>query len=191
MLRDSGIQNEQIIQYVLELPLEEFRPWEIQPSPAWVAGVAESLDIDRTHKVLEIGTGTGCLTALLSRLAGHVYSFEIREVFSMYAKATLERIQREDNVTLFWADGSCGYPAEAPYDRICVSASAAEVPRPLLDQLVDGGKLLMGLNSPRGQELALITKVGHAYQKQVIGPSQLMRLVGKCAIAADPPERRS
>jgi protein-L-isoaspartate(D-aspartate) O-methyltransferase len=98
----------------------------------------------------------------------------------MMASSTLERLALLGNVTLFCDDGSCGYSEEAPYERICVSASAVEVPEPLLDQLTPGGKLIISLKSARGQELALVTRTGSAYQKQVIGKSKLMPLKGEC-----------
>ena len=103
----------------------------------------------RDHRVLEIGTGSGYQAAILSQLAGEVYSVERYRTLAETARATLERLGY-DNVTVIAGDGLNGLPAHAPYDRIIVTAAAETIPQALLDQLAEGGIMVLPLGQHDG-----------------------------------------
>jgi protein-L-isoaspartate(D-aspartate) O-methyltransferase len=109
--------------------------------PYIVALMTQLLDVKRTHRVLEIGTGSGYQAAILSQLAPHVYTMEIVPELAERASTTLDDLGY-DNVTVRYGDGYAGWPEEAPFDRIILTAAPEEVPQKLLDQLKPGGKLV-------------------------------------------------
>lgn len=109
--------------------------------PYIVALMTQLLDVKPTHRILEIGTGSGYQAAILSQLAQHVYTMEIVPELAQRASATLEDLGY-DNVTVRYGDGYGGWPEEAPFDRIILTAAPEEVPQKLLDQLKPGGKLV-------------------------------------------------
>lgn len=108
------------------------------------------------EKVLEIGTGSGYQTALLSQLATHVYSVETVQELADLAEARLRDLGVE-NVTTRAGDGSAGWPEFAPYDVILCGAAAPRVPQPLIDQLVPGGRLIIPVGDDSGQRLVRVT----------------------------------
>lgn len=178
-IRNSGIKDEHIIECTLNIPSAEFRPWELQVPPYFAAGVAEALRVKGTDKVLEIGTGTGYLTALLAILSRQVFSFEIDPILAKFSVANLDLTRYGSNVTLICADGSGGYPEESPFDRILVSGSVPVVPEPLLQQLADGGTMLIAVESDEERQLQLITRNGGSFRPEVIGHAELDPLRGK------------
>ncbi|MDR0454005.1 MAG: protein-L-isoaspartate(D-aspartate) O-methyltransferase [Deferribacteraceae bacterium] len=131
--------------------------------PSLVAEMLYELEIDKNHKCLEIGAGSGFVTALLSKLADEVFALEL--LSELRAKAQ-EKIRQMKiiNVRLFTADGALGFPDKAPYDRILVSAGAKNMPKALEDQLAEGGIMIIPLND-------ILTKViknkGELTQKQL------------------------
>jgi protein-L-isoaspartate(D-aspartate) O-methyltransferase len=125
--------------------------------PYIVGLMTQRLAIDPAHKVLEIGTGSGYQTAVLARLARSVYSLERIDDLARSAAATLRSIGC-DNVSVKAFDGTYGYPAAAPYDRILVTAGSAEVPEPLLEQLAMGGRLVLPIGPPERQRLRVIRR---------------------------------
>ncbi|TAK43798.1 MAG: protein-L-isoaspartate O-methyltransferase [Betaproteobacteria bacterium] len=122
----------------LEIPIgdEGERMW----APKIEARALQALALKRTDRVLEIGTGSGYLTALLAHRAAHVYSVEIRPALAAFGRANLER-HGADNVTLAIGDGARGYPAWAPYDVIVLTGSTPVLPRTFLESLAPGGRL--------------------------------------------------
>jgi len=110
--------------------------------PTTVAIMTEALEVDKGHKVLEIGTGSGYQAAILSKLVGpgKVYTVEINKTLAKRAKETLKSYK---NIQVFSKDGSEGLPEQAPFDRIIVTAGAPEEPLSLLDQLTDPGIMLV------------------------------------------------
>ncbi len=122
----------------LEIPIgdEGERMW----APKIEARALQALALKRTDRVLEIGTGSGYLTALLAHRAAHVYSVEIRPALATFGRANLER-HGTDNVTLATGDGARGYPAWAPYDVIVLTGSTPVLPQAFLDSLAPGGRL--------------------------------------------------
>ena len=121
----------------LEIPLGEGeRMWP----PKLEARVLQELSVQRSERVLEVGTGSGYLTALLAHRAAQVYTVEIRPALAEFGRANLARHGR-DNVTAEVGDGALGYPNWAPYDVIVLTGSIPLVPQSLLDSLAPGGRL--------------------------------------------------
>jgi protein-L-isoaspartate(D-aspartate) O-methyltransferase len=126
--------------------------------PYMVAVMTESLDLRGVERVLEIGTGSGYQTAILAELADHVYSVERHERLSKQAQQRLSAAGFT-NCTLRVGDGTLGWPEEAPFDRILVTAATRRCPPPLLEQLVEGGLLVGPFGPSDYQTLQVIRKV--------------------------------
>ena len=126
--------------------------------PGVVSRMTEWLDIKNGQKILEIGTGSGWQTAILSYLVGNgiVYSIEIHPKLVNFAKENLEKLEI-DNVHVILDDGSVGYPKASPYDRIIITAACSEIPLPLLDQLKEDGLILAPVGDS-SQSLILLQK---------------------------------
>ncbi len=144
--------------------------------PSVIARMLYLLEVEPHHKVLEIGTGSGYQTALLCELAGEVYSVDIHENLVREAAKRLELLGY-DNCHLKVGNGCYGWEEHAPYDRIIVSARAEEVPPALLEQLVDGGIMVIPLGDPELQFLTRIRKVGDRIEKEVDIPVLFVPLI--------------
>jgi protein-L-isoaspartate(D-aspartate) O-methyltransferase len=118
--------------------------------------MTDTLKIRDDDEVLEIGTGSGYQAAILAGLARHVYSLEVVDPLAAEAADRLHRLGYA-NVTVILGDGYAGWPEAAPYDAICVTASAPCVPTALVDQLADSGRMVI----PVGDDLRLVTKGEH------------------------------
>ena len=128
----------------MEIPLGEGeRMW----APKLEARVLQALAVQRNERVLEVGTGSGYLTALLAHRAAHVYSVEIRPALAHFGRANLARLGRA-NVTVEVGDGACGYSKWAPYDVIVLTGSTPIVPQTLLDDVAAGGRLFAVVGDP-------------------------------------------
>ena len=128
--------------------------------PFVVAFMTENLHPQPTDKILEIGCGSGYQAAILSELVDHVFSVEIDPVLAEQADSRLEKVGCR-NVDVRSGDGFHGWPEEAPFDGIIVTAAVREVPEPLLQQLKEGGRIIIPLGSPtETQDLVLIQKSG-------------------------------
>src|SRR3970040_776693 len=121
----------------MEIPIGE---GEKMMAPKMEARVVQELGLHKTDRVLEVGTGSGYLTALLARCAAQVYSLEIRPALAAFGRANLER-HGADNVVAEIGDGARGDPKRAPYDAIVLTGSTPVLPRSLLEQLAPGGRL--------------------------------------------------
>jgi len=143
--------------------------------PYIVALMTDWLAPDKRHRVLEIGTGSGYQAAVLSGLAGQVYSLEVVPQLADTVARLLGTLGY-DNVHVKAGDGCLGWPEHAPYDGIIVTAAAAHIPQPLIDQLKPGGRLVIPVGGPcEVQQLQLITKeAGGGLHRQVI---ELVRFV--------------
>ena len=147
-------------------------------SQPWVhARYLEVLALKGSEKVLEVGTGSGYQTVLLSHLAGQVFSVERLAPLLDIAREAV-RASGVSNVSLMLGDGTYGWKAFAPYDAILVSAASPDVPQPLLDQLADGGRLLVPVGGRDEQKLTLITRRGAEFERQFIAPVRFVPLVG-------------
>ena len=125
--------------------------------PYIVALMTELLEPAKHHRVLEIGTGSGYQAAVLAQLAGHVYTIEIVPALAASARQTLLRLGYS-NVSVRQRDGYRGWPEEAPFDRVILTASPPEIPQTLIEQLAPGGRLVAPVGRLGGQELVLIEK---------------------------------
>ena len=128
------------------------------------------LQPDEHHIVLEIGTGSGYQAAVLSKLVRWVYTIEIVPELGQSAEGTLKRLGY-DNVTVRIGDGYQGWPEQAPYDRIIVTAAPEEIPQELVEQLKPGGRMILPVGSQRrGQDLLVLEKdqAGNVNTRQTI-----------------------
>jgi protein-L-isoaspartate(D-aspartate) O-methyltransferase len=147
-------------------------------SQPWVhARYLELLQLTGKERVLEIGTGSGYQTVLLARLAEQVFSIERIPGLMQMAR---EAIAREGvrNVSLLTGDGTVGWREYAPYDAILVAAGAPSIPQPLLEQLADGGRLLVPVGDRAEQKLMIVRRKGERFETQEVAPVRFVPLVG-------------
>ena len=194
-LEARGVRDPRILQAMLEVPrhlfvrehlwsqaYEDFAlPIECGQTisqPYVVARMTETLDVRRQHSVLEIGTGSGYQTLILARLAARVYSLErVAEL----ARRAIERLRpfRLDNVKIQAFDGTVGWSGVGPFDRILVTAAAPQVPRPLLDQLKPGGKLVVPEGDRQSQRLVLYRKTADGVSQEAGEAVSFVPLIGR------------
>ena len=146
--------------------------------PYIVALMTEALELKGPEKVLEVGTGSGYQAAILAELARWVYSIERYPSLAYQAKRTLERLGY-NNVIIRVGDGTKGWPEAAPFDAIIVTAAGPKIPEPLLEQLKDGGRLVMPVGDEWSQYLIKVTKKGDKLYKENLGAVRFVKLVGE------------
>lgn len=171
-LRARGLSDPRVLDAMLRVPRDAFVPepyraeaYEDHPLPIGneqtisqpyvVAVMLEYLRLAPSDAVLEIGTGSGYVTALLAELAAQVFSIERHSALAASARAVIAALGYS-NVHIFTGDGTLGLPAEAPFDRILVSAAAPDVPPALLAQLREGGRMIVPVGPPDSQQLQCI-----------------------------------
>lgn len=145
--------------------------------PLIVAMMTEALQLGGSEKVLEIGTGSGYQTAVLSLLARHVVSVELVPELARSAAERLARLGYR-NVEVHTAADGLGWPEGAPYDAIIVTAAAPEVPKELLDQLAAGGRIVIPVGPRDLQELVRIEKTAAGAKRSHLGPCRFVPLLG-------------
>jgi protein-L-isoaspartate(D-aspartate) O-methyltransferase len=145
--------------------------------PYIVALMTQLLNLQGSEKVLEIGTGSGYQAAILAYLAQEVFTVERIAQLARRAEATLQQIGFR-NVTFHIGDGTRGWAEHAPYDRIIVTAAAPQVPRALLEQLVDGGLLVIPVGGRGNQSLQRLQRKGSDYESEIIVPVTFVPLKG-------------
>jgi protein-L-isoaspartate(D-aspartate) O-methyltransferase len=150
--------------------------------PYIVALMTSLLHLSGPEKVLEIGTGSGYQTAILALLARRVCSVERVPSLATRARALLES-QGMTNVWVRVGDGTLGWPDEAPFDRILVTAGAPAVPAPLFDQLIEGGRMVMPVGDTSNQTLTLVEKIDGAMRTSAHGDCTFVKFVGRYAWA--------
>jgi len=148
--------------------------------PYIVALMTEALGLQGMEKVLEIGTGSGYQTAILAELANRVYSIERLLGLSQRARQVLQDLGYR-NIALKVGDGTLGWPEEAPFDAILVSAGAPSVPQPLVDQMSVGARLIIPVGDHLSQELVLVERLPEGIRKTDMGGCRFVDLIGKCA----------
>ena len=146
--------------------------------PMMVALMTQALQLSGKERVLEIGTGSGYQTAILARLAAHVYSVERFQQLAYHAARRLMQLAIT-NISLYVGDGSLGWPDAAPYDRILVAAAAPEVPQQLVDQLVTWGILVIPVGSQQRQELLVVHRAPWGPEIRSLGGCVFVPLVGE------------
>ena len=145
--------------------------------PSLIARMIDALGLRRSDRVLEVGTGYGFQTALLSELGAEVFSIERHRELAEVARANLERAG-SGSATVVVGDGWQGLPEEAPFDGIVVSAAATALPPALERQLADGGRLVIPLVRRRGDEVVLFEKRGEQLKRvRVLTPARFVPLV--------------
>ena len=162
-IRQRGVTDPRVLEVMRSVPRERFVPedavsraYEDSPlsigsgqtisQPYIVAYMTEALAVQPGHRVLEIGTGSGYQAAVLGRLAREVYTIEIVPALAQRASAVLKELGYS-NVFVREGDGYAGWPEQAPFDRIMVTAAPDEIPQPLIDQLAPGGRLVIPVGS--------------------------------------------
>jgi protein-L-isoaspartate(D-aspartate) O-methyltransferase len=180
-LRRRGIADKRVLAAMGEVPREAFVPEGYQrdayadgalplshgqtiSQPLMVAMSVAALALEAGETVLEVGAGSGYQAAVLSKLAAKVYAIEIIPELVRNARRTLDSLGI-DNVELICADGRKGWPDGAPYDGIVVAAAAEEVPAALVEQLKEGGRLVIPVGGRSGQSLQTLRKQGGALEK--------------------------
>lgn len=146
--------------------------------PYIVAKMLSLLEFTGKERVLEVGTGSGYQTALLSKCANVIYTIEVIEEFSKKAKKILENLAIF-NVNFIIGDGSIGYIKKAPYDRIIVSAAAPKVPETLLSQLTIGGIMVLPVGDEKQQTIIKVSRDSDGYKFEKIEECLFVPLVGK------------
>jgi protein-L-isoaspartate(D-aspartate) O-methyltransferase len=191
-----GIHDDAVLDAMRTVPREAFLPEDMVEfayrdsplpiaegqtisQPYIVALMAETLQLEPSDRVLEIGTGSGYAAAILSRIASDVYTIERHAALAEGARTVLEELDY-DNVHVRHADGTRGWPEGAPYDAIVVAAGGPRVPHTLRDQLAIGGRLVMPVGSvPRLQELVRVTRTSESeYRRERLGGVQFVPLIG-------------
>lgn len=191
----AGIQDPRVIEAMRATPRHEFVPREhraqsyfdmaipigheqtISP-PFIVAYMTEQLDPRPTDTVLEIGTGSGYQAAVLSPLVADVYTIEIVEPLGRRAAATLRRLGYE-NVHTKIGDGYQGWPEHAPFDKIIVTCSPEDIPQPLVDQLAEGGRIVVPLGERFNQTLYLFTKKHGRLKQEALQGTFFVPMTGR------------
>ena len=158
------------------LPIDE---GQTISQPLVVASMSEALQLKGNEKVLEIGTGSGYQAAILAGLAKDVYTIEIRKPLHEKSRDLLAKLGYR-NVKVRLGDGYRGWPEEAPFDAIIVTASAPRIPAPLLEQLKEGGRLIMPVGEyPFTQELTLIEKKRGRLERSILAPVAFVPMTGE------------
>ncbi len=194
-LRLRGIEDERVLEAMGSVPREQFvlEEYKIEAyddfalpidcgqtisQPYMVAVMTAAMELSGREKVLEIGTGSGYQTAILAELADHVVSVERHRFLSEKAAERLDELHY-DNVTLVVGDGSLGWPDEAPFGRIMVTAASKDCPPALFEQLAEGGIIVVPVGDRWSQTLEAIQKIdGRPRQTQIL-ECRFVPLIGK------------
>ena len=193
-LRRRGIRDDGVLAAMTAVPRHEFVAEELRAhayddlplpigggqtisQPYIVAAMTAALHLRPDDRVLEIGTGCGYQAAVLARLAKEVFTIERRPELASAASAKLARLGYA-NAHVHCGDGTLGLPEFAPFDAILVAAAAPAVPKPLLAQLAEGGRLILPVGEAEHQELQLIEKHGDAFLTKRLEGCRFVPLVG-------------
>jgi protein-L-isoaspartate(D-aspartate) O-methyltransferase len=195
LLHEQGIKDLAVLNAIDKTPRHLFVPTGVRhrayedsalpigngqtiSQPLIHARYLELLKLKGNEKVLEIGTGSGYQTALLSLLAGQVFSIERIPALLDKARETIHRIGSR-NISFLMGDGTLGWRQYAPYDAILVGAGAPEVPSTYQEQLTEGGRILIPLGDREEQMLYMFTRHGDNLEQTEIAPVRFVPLVGK------------
>ena len=194
-LMPRGVHEERVLAAMAKVPREEFvaqdsrtASYTDQPLPIGygqtisqpfiVAFMTEQLRLASGDRVLEIGTGSGYQAAILAELVAEVYSIEIIEPLAKTAEATLERLGYK-NVHVKAGDGYKGWPEHAPFDAVIVTCAPDHVPRPLVDQLKEGGRMIIPVGGVGDQELYLLEKKNGQLEQRAVEPVRFVPMTGE------------
>jgi len=146
--------------------------------PYIVALMTQALKLKGGERVLELGTGSGYQAAVLAELAGQVYSIERIRSLMVKARQTLDKLGYH-NILIKLGDGTSGWPEEAPFDGIIVTAGAPSVPQPLIDQLKPGGRLIIPVGSRDSQTLTVVTLTEKGPEEKRLAGCRFVKLIGQ------------
>ena len=146
--------------------------------PYMIAIMAQVLQLERTERILEIGTGSGYFSAILAELGALVYSVERLKSLASHAQATLQTLGYR-NVFIDVGDGSLGWPDHAPFDAVVIGSAAPCLPRPLLSQLIQGGRLVLPVGEEELQTLVKVSKEPSGLHEEYFGECRFVKLRGQ------------
>ena len=189
-LRGRGVRDERVLSAMAKIPREAFVAAEdltnaygdfplpigtgqTVSQPYIVAAMLEKLELRPQDRVLEVGTGTGYDAALLGELASEVWTIERQPELAEKARTILQRLGYT-NIHVIQGDGSRGLPDQAPFDKILVAAAAPRIPETLVEQLADGGRMVLPVGTRQEQQLQVIQKTG---ARVTVTPQDLCRFV--------------
>ncbi|MGH9700731.1 MAG: protein-L-isoaspartate(D-aspartate) O-methyltransferase [Candidatus Acidiferrales bacterium] len=195
-IRERGIRSPRVLQAISAVPRHQFVPAESLgeayadgplpigegqtiSQPYIVAVMTEALRLEGSERVLEIGGGSGYQAAVLSLLAREVIAVESQPVLAARARNLLARLVYM-NVCIEEGDGTLGWSSRAPYDAILVAAAAPYVPQALLNQLAQGGRMVIPVGEMDYQELICIEKANDGLVRRSLGGCRFVPLVGQC-----------
>ncbi len=200
-IRDRGVRHERVLEALGEVERHRFVEASLKDAyadhplpigygqtlsqPYMVARMTELLAPEPHHRILEVGAGSGYQTAVLARLCAHVFAVERLEVLASRAKRALDELGVR-NVSLITRDGTIGWPQEAPFDGILVAAGAPAVPRPYLEQLTEGGRLVIPVGKRHVQELQCVTVDSRGEQVVRDVACRFVKLIGEHGWPEDP-----
>ncbi|NLI73763.1 MAG: protein-L-isoaspartate O-methyltransferase [Euryarchaeota archaeon] len=193
------VTDEKVLEAMGQVPRHEFLPSDLRSqayvdsplpigmdqtisAPHMVGIMLEELELRPGHKVLEIGGGSGYHAALMGYMVrpdGIVYTVERLESLGKKAEEVIDHLGYNDVVKIVIADGSAGLAEHAPYDRITVAAAAPGVPKPLEEQLADGGRMLVPVGGRGYQDLMLVTRNGDRLERTSLGGVVFVPLIGE------------
>lgn len=194
-VRDKGIRDPRILRALASVPRDRFIPPMARDlacedraveigldqtisQPYMVAFMSMELALAGPERVLEIGTGSGYQTAVLARLTNRVYSVERFAELSLRARGVLDGLGL-DNIRFRIGDGTLGWPEEAPFDRILVTAASPKLPAPLFDQLAEGGVLVVPIGDDDLQQITVVSKRGGKPIAREVLSCRFVKLVGE------------
>jgi len=197
-----GITNERVLAAMGKVPRHEFVPADLRPrayddgplpigygqtisQPYIVAYMTEKLEPKPTDRVLEIGTGSGYQAAVLAELTKEVYTIEIVNELAQRAGAGLKRLGYT-NICVHAGDGYQGWPEAAPFDAIIVTCAPEQVPQPLVDQLKEGGRMIIPVGPGWDQNLVLLLKQSGRLEKHAVLPVRFVPMTGQAAYETSP-----
>ena len=196
-LRPRGIHDERVLAAMAKVPREEFVPNNLRAQsysdsalpishdqtisqPFIVAFMTEQLRPQPTDRVLEIGTGSGYQAAVLAELVKDVYTIEIIEPLAKEASARLARLDY-NTAHVKVGDGFQGWPEVAPFDSIIVTCAPDHVPQPLIDQLKEGGRMIIPVGGVGEQDLYLLEKKNGQLERRAVAPVRFVPMTGEAA----------
>ncbi len=192
LLCEQGISNERVLQVIADTPRHLFMPESLAhkayentalpigkgqtiSQPLMVASMTQLLMQHHCHNVLEIGTGSGYQTAILAQLVDKVFSVERIAELQYQAKRRLKKLDLH-NVSMRHGDGWQGWQSKAPFDGIIVTAAASDIPHALMEQLADGGVMIIPVGGIK-QRLVVIRRFGDDYEHKQLGDVKFVPLV--------------
>jgi protein-L-isoaspartate(D-aspartate) O-methyltransferase len=199
-----GITNARVIAAMTKVPRHEFVPERLRTQayddrplpighgqtisqPFIVAFMTEQLDPNPSDRVLEIGTGSGYQAAVLAEVVKEIYTIEIVEPLAQRAAADLKRLGYT-NIHVRAGDGYKGWAEAAPFDSVIVTCAPEQVPKPLVEQLKDGGRIIIPIGPLWNQELVLLRKRGGKLEQKAVLPVRFVPMTGRAQRKAEEPK---